>query len=160
MAGIAKSPVFLILEGGGAKGIAHLGALRAVEELKYPIAGIAGASADAFVAALAAAGYQSQELLDDSSKYANPLNRRNLDPVSLLGMDSWTQMHRSLKAARRLALEAGCAGFLGAAVASPRGMRVVWRLLGKCLICFAAPTGPPIRTRLRPRPRQRRVYVQ
>ncbi len=57
--------IYAIFQGGGAKGIAHLGAVAAVEEeLKLAFAGVAGASAGAFVAALVADGYRSDELLD------------------------------------------------------------------------------------------------
>ena len=37
--------VYAIFEGGGAKGIAHLGAVAAVEQLELVFAGVAGASA-------------------------------------------------------------------------------------------------------------------
>jgi NTE family protein len=56
--------VFLVLEGGGAKGIVHVGALRALEGRDVKIAGVAGTSAGAIVSALVAAGYSSHELID------------------------------------------------------------------------------------------------
>ncbi|WP_246792825.1 patatin-like phospholipase family protein [Burkholderia perseverans] len=60
--------VRLAFQGGGAKGIVHIGALMAVEELKLPIEAVAGTSAGAMVAVLIAAGYTSQELLDPAAK--------------------------------------------------------------------------------------------
>lgn len=60
--------VRLAFQGGGAKGIVHIGALMAVEELKLPIEAVAGTSAGAMVAALIAAGYTARELLDPDAK--------------------------------------------------------------------------------------------
>jgi NTE family protein len=57
---------FAIFEGGGAKGIAHVGALRACEDYGIEFCGVAGASAGAIVAALVAAGYKSVEMFDAS----------------------------------------------------------------------------------------------
>ena len=54
--------VFLIFEGGGAKCIAHIGALRALERRGFKIRGVAGTSAGALIAALVAAGYSSDEM--------------------------------------------------------------------------------------------------
>src|SRR5579859_1079898 len=52
----------LVLEGGGVRGIGHVGALSVIEEQGYRPAHIAGTSAGAFVAALLAAGYSASEL--------------------------------------------------------------------------------------------------
>lgn len=57
--------VFLAFEGGGAKGIVHVGALRALEGQDIKIAGAAGTSAGAIVASLVAAGYGSRDLVAD-----------------------------------------------------------------------------------------------
>lgn len=58
---------FGIFEGGGAKGLAHIGALTAVEERNIRFIGIAGTSAGAIVAALVAAGYRAPELFEPKS---------------------------------------------------------------------------------------------
>lgn len=63
-----KKAVLLTFQGGGAKGIVHVGALAAVEDLELDIKGIAGTSAGAMVAALVAAGYSSREMLNTSDK--------------------------------------------------------------------------------------------
>ena len=55
---------FGIFEGGGAKGLAHVGALKAAEERRVKFIGVAGTSAGAMVAALVAAGYTADELFD------------------------------------------------------------------------------------------------
>ncbi|UFP95815.1 patatin-like phospholipase family protein [Gloeobacter morelensis] len=53
---------FGIFEGGGAKGLAHIAALKQAEVLGIEFVGVAGASAGSIVAALAAAGYTADEL--------------------------------------------------------------------------------------------------
>jgi len=56
--------VFVALAGGGAKGLIHVGALRALEDRQVEFRGMAGTSAGAIVATLKAAGFSSRELLD------------------------------------------------------------------------------------------------
>ena len=52
----------LVLRGGGVKGIAIVGALKALEEENIHIEQVGGASAGALIAALHAAGYKASEL--------------------------------------------------------------------------------------------------
>lgn len=59
-----KPPIFLALQGGGAKGIVHIGAVNAIYDLDFAIQGVAGTSAGSIVAALVAAGYKPQEILN------------------------------------------------------------------------------------------------
>jgi hypothetical protein len=59
-----KPPFFLALQGGGAKGIVHIGAVNAIYDLDFAIQGVAGTSAGLIVAALVAAGYKPQEILN------------------------------------------------------------------------------------------------
>ncbi len=59
---LAKISVGLALGGGGAKGLAHIGVLKALEEEGVPIDYLAGSSFGAFVGALYAMGYESDEL--------------------------------------------------------------------------------------------------
>ena len=54
--------VGLVLSGGGAKGLAHVGALKVIEKAGVKIDYIAGTSVGAMVGALYAAGYSSVEL--------------------------------------------------------------------------------------------------
>ena len=56
--------IFLALQGGGAKGIVHVGGLTAINEMEIGIKAVAGTSAGAIVAALIAAGYTGKELFD------------------------------------------------------------------------------------------------
>lgn len=51
-----------VFEGGGVKGIALVGALKAAEELGFTFRAVAGTSAGAIVASLVAAGYKADEL--------------------------------------------------------------------------------------------------
>ncbi|GAC1567200.1 MAG: patatin-like phospholipase family protein [Ktedonobacteraceae bacterium] len=52
----------VVLEGGGVRGIGHVGALSIAEEKGYRWVNIAGTSAGAFVAAMLAAGYSASEM--------------------------------------------------------------------------------------------------
>lgn len=52
----------LVLEGGGVKGLAFVGALRVLTDQGYTFSRLAGTSAGAIVASLVAAGYTAEEL--------------------------------------------------------------------------------------------------
>jgi NTE family protein len=54
--------VGLVLSGGGAKGLAHIGVIKALEENGIPIDYIAGTSMGAIVGSLYAAGYSPEEM--------------------------------------------------------------------------------------------------
>ena len=54
--------VGLVLSGGGAKGLAHIGLLKALEENNIPVDYIVGTSMGAIVGGLYAAGYSPQEI--------------------------------------------------------------------------------------------------
>lgn len=56
--------VGLVLSGGGAKGIAHIGVIQALEDHDIPIDFVAGTSMGAIVGGLYAAGYTPAEMLD------------------------------------------------------------------------------------------------
>lgn len=53
----------LVLGGGGARGFAHLGLIRALQEMQIDIDVVGGASMGAFLSALVARGYSSQDML-------------------------------------------------------------------------------------------------
>lgn len=53
----------MALSGGGARGIAHLGALEALEELKVPISCLSGTSAGAIAAVFYASGIKPREIM-------------------------------------------------------------------------------------------------
>ena len=56
--------VGLVLSGGGAKGIAHIGVIKALEDYNIPIDYIAGTSMGAIVGGLYACGYTPEEMID------------------------------------------------------------------------------------------------
>ena len=58
----AQQRVGLVLSGGGASGIAHVGVLKALEERGIPIDFIAGSSSGALVGSLYACGYSPEEI--------------------------------------------------------------------------------------------------
>ena len=62
-----QTRLFVAFEGGGAKGLVHIGALAALEKRNYRFSGISGTSAGAIIAALKAAGYSANEMLNTES---------------------------------------------------------------------------------------------
>jgi NTE family protein len=58
----AQQKVGLVLSGGGATGVAHIGVLKALEERGIPIDYIAGTSAGSLVGSLYACGYSPEEI--------------------------------------------------------------------------------------------------
>ena len=77
----------LVLGGGGARGFAHIGLLRALDELKLPIDLIGGTSMGAFIAALHAMGHDwraVREALRETFVTHNPLNDYLLPRVALI----------------------------------------------------------------------------
>ena len=54
-----------VFEGGGMRGIGHLGAISKFEQEGYSFRNVAGASAGAIIASLLAAGYTAQEIYDE-----------------------------------------------------------------------------------------------
>ena len=59
--------VFAAFSGGGAKGLVHIGALKILEEERVVFAGLSGTSAGAIVAALKAAGFTADDMVDPAS---------------------------------------------------------------------------------------------
>jgi len=74
----------LVLSGGGARGGAHVGALKVLEELRVPIDAIAGTSMGAVVGGLYASGMSAQEIerlllsLDWQDAFSDRMPRRDL----------------------------------------------------------------------------------
>ncbi len=60
----ANQSVGLVLSGGGAKGIAHIGVIRALEDNGIPVDYVAGTSMGAIVGGLYACGYTTGEMMD------------------------------------------------------------------------------------------------
>lgn len=88
--------ISLVLGGGGARGFAHVGVLRAIEELGIPIDLVGGTSMGAVIGATAAMGWTSAEIMERS----RPLFARILDVtlpiVSVLaGRRIWQSLERA-----------------------------------------------------------------
>ncbi len=58
---------FVAFSGGGAKGVVHVGALKALEQRDVELVGLSGTSAGAIVATLAAAGFRADDLIHPQS---------------------------------------------------------------------------------------------
>jgi hypothetical protein len=110
--------VVLTFEGGGAKGIVHIGALREIERAgdprrdalykhwpRYRVRGVSGTSIGALVAALVAVGYTSEEIVPDLPELreikvppSNGLLQKwfsSLTVKLLTGLAIWRQPRRS-----------------------------------------------------------------
>jgi NTE family protein len=61
-AGVTRPRVGLVLSGGGARGAAHIGVLKMLDDLHVPIDAIAGTSMGAVVGGLYASGYSAREI--------------------------------------------------------------------------------------------------
>jgi len=76
--------IALVLSGGGAKGAAHLGVLKVLEEMRIPVDIVLGTSMGAYVAGMYAMGYSADEVttktlsLDWSKGYQDKVTRQDL----------------------------------------------------------------------------------
>ena len=89
----------LVLGGGGAKGAAHIGVLKVLEELRIPIDCIAGTSMGSIVGAAYATGLSAQEIekiitalnwkeiLASAPREDVPVHRKSLDFIFTLGLE-------------------------------------------------------------------------
>jgi NTE family protein len=62
LSGGRRGGIVLVLSGGGTKGFAHIGVLKALERERIPIAGIVGVSMGAIIGGLYACGYSADEI--------------------------------------------------------------------------------------------------
>ncbi|MDM1020933.1 patatin-like phospholipase family protein [Acinetobacter sp. VNK23] len=84
---ISSKGVGLVLGGGGARGFAHIGLIRALEQLHIPVDIVGGTSMGAFVAALVACGFDSVEMAHiayETFVARNYLNDYTMPRVSLI----------------------------------------------------------------------------
>jgi NTE family protein len=65
---VPSKPLYVALSGGGAHAAAHAGVLRALEKAGLPVAGLAGVSGGALIAAAWAGGADMERLVDQASK--------------------------------------------------------------------------------------------
>lgn len=73
--------ISLALSGGGIKGVAHIGALKALEEEKIEIEKISGTSSGSIVASLFAAGFSSDEIYTIFKKYCRKI--KYVEPINI-----------------------------------------------------------------------------
>lgn len=71
---------FVAFAGGGAKGIVHVGALKALEAEHVRVLGAAGTSAGAIIATLVASGYKADEILHPDGKRSVLDDLAEVDP--------------------------------------------------------------------------------
>ena len=81
---------YAIFQGGGAKGFAHVGALRAAEDRGIRFEGVAGTSIGAIVAALIAVGYRSDELFAVDGRV--PAGVLDIDPLEVIDAGDWGEI--------------------------------------------------------------------
>lgn len=84
--------VGLVLGGGGARGFAHVGLLKALQELKIPVDVCGGASMGAFISALHASGRDVQDIthtLKDTFINRKLLNDYRLPRLSIIAGDKF-----------------------------------------------------------------------
>ena len=67
----------LCLSGGGIKGVAHIGVIKALEEENIKIDCISGASSGSIVASMYAMGYNSDDMLKMFRRYAKEISKIN-----------------------------------------------------------------------------------
>jgi NTE family protein len=99
---LAESPdcVGLVLGGGGARGIAHIGVLKVLERERIPVCAVSGTSMGAIVGGLYATGYDAAELekivgaidwagmfVDDPPRAELPMERKDEDFRHLLDLE-------------------------------------------------------------------------
>lgn len=95
-----RKRLYVAFEGGGAKGIVHVGALKAIERYEPEFLGFSGTSAGAIVAALAAANFTADDMVDTElgSTLLDVLNQhygsRYQAASDLFGADGWRAMGR------------------------------------------------------------------
>jgi len=69
----------LVLSGGGARGVAHIGVIQRLEEVGFPIDSVTGTSAGALMGALMACGFSGREIQELFTRV--DFNRAFLDPL-------------------------------------------------------------------------------
>ncbi|MDA3669890.1 patatin-like phospholipase family protein [Burkholderia cenocepacia] len=126
----APRPVFLAFQGGGARGISHVGGLAAINHLGLKVEGVAGTSAGAIMAALVAAHYRAEQLLDPT-KATHLLQGRYKRATELFGKTGWNAIWRLRTGLKAAVCIAGVLVRCGI----PRALRRLWqRTSGKAAL--------------------------
>lgn len=78
---IKTSKLALCLAGGGVKGIAHVGALKALEEQNIAFEYISGTSSGSIVTILSSVGYRADEIYELFKKYSKRIHYIDLEAI-------------------------------------------------------------------------------
>ena len=73
---VKPGKVGLVLSGGGAKGIAHVGVIKALEDNDIPIDYVAGTSMGAIVGSLYSCGYSPERMMELFTSECSASGRR------------------------------------------------------------------------------------
>ena len=73
--------ISLCLAGGGIKGVAHIGVLKAIEEKNIEIEYIGGTSSGSIVSSLYAAGFTAEEIYNIFKKYCKKIRYADLKNI-------------------------------------------------------------------------------
>lgn len=123
-----RRPIYAIFQGGGAKGIAHAGAVAGIEANNLDVVGVAGTSAGALIATLVAIGYLADDIYEPASG-RNILDTVNLNPVTALGEQDWNTLVSIKNDLRRIGVFVGLLGALLGSLGAPRTLpRLAWLL--------------------------------
>ncbi len=101
-ASIGRPRIGLVLSGGGARGITHIGVLKVLEEMRIPVDTIAATSMGSIVGGLYAAGYDSQALATEVKKIDWPSMFSDSPPRADL-----TLRHKTYEARYSLPIQLG-----------------------------------------------------
>lgn len=102
---VSGRAVCLVLGGGGARGFAHIGLIRAMQEKGIPIDAVGGTSMGALVAAMVAMGLSAQEMLNrmrETFVTGRFLNDYSLSRISLISGEKFWRQLKTLFGARRI----------------------------------------------------------
>jgi predicted acylesterase/phospholipase RssA len=114
--------VGLVLSGGGAKGLAHIGVIKVLEDHNIPIDYVAGTSIGAIIAGLYATGYTPEEMLElFNSKEFRMWSTGKIDKESLYYFkkkDDFPEVFAHRHCPKKGKAEADIAGKFGARTAN------------------------------------------
>lgn len=115
--GPGRRHAFVAFAGGGARGLVHVGALKALSNQSIDVVGVAGTSAGAIVATLCAAGYTADEMVDPVTGRTLFDQLREIDPrfhsaTAIFGPGGWGRVSFVYEMVRDLTFFRGLAGGL------------------------------------------------
>ena len=92
---MTEKSVSLCLSGGGARGLAHIGVIKAIEEFEMNVKAVSGTSAGSIVAYMLAAGLKSHEMADIAKKHKfYSAFKMSLSKIGLVSMENLTTIFK------------------------------------------------------------------